>query len=329
MVAQVDGPLSLAEGGHKLGAIVDWERGIVVTGAVGPPIQEEDDDYIVMEDGTRLRDDFSRECARHAQYLKEKWASASEAYERAKEARDQMPRNRAKALGEVAWKGCPMHRAKVIEQRNLPSLPHIEEDGATKPLDKVQRPDQPKRGSGGAEGSPVHAAKATSERKGRARGRRNKQDKQVEVWTFNSSGTPQLKAALAHARQQMSKPPVAICSQEHHATSERLPDLQAAARKLSWNVAASRAVKTEAGGVAAGAAICTPANVAAGRDAETSWFWSPAQSRGRIAAIWVQELVPCGFMAVSSEGGTERNIQILSRAFEGIKATRCPMGVGA
>ena len=59
----------------------------------------------------------------------------------------------------------------------------------------------------------------------------------------------------------------------------------------------------------------------------------PPDAKGRISAIWVQGIVPCGFIAVSCylhtvEGATGRNVQLLAKAFEGIKGSRCPWILG-
>ena len=44
-------------------------------------------------------------------------------------------------------------------------------------------------------------------------------------------------------------------------------------------------------------------------------------------------MVPCGFMAVSCylytvEGGTKRNLHLLAKAFEGVRAARCQWVMG-
>ena len=59
----------------------------------------------------------------------------------------------------------------------------------------------------------------------------------------------------------------------------------------------------------------------------------PPGSKGWISAIWVQGVVPCGFVAVSCylhtvEGATGRNVQLLAKAFEGINGSRCPLILG-
>ena len=87
------------------------------------------------------------------------------------------------------------------------------------------------------------------------RRKRRKQTMSAEVWTFNSSGAPQFKAAMAHAWDQMGAPPIAICAQEHLATTGRLPDVRAAASGQAWNVVAAKAVITREGGASAGVAI--------------------------------------------------------------------------
>ena len=169
-----------------------------------------------------------------------------------------------------------MHKERVLEQRNLPAMPRIEEDCAPECASTRQAPGRAATAGESNEGKAPTKLDIAGMAKSRRRGRRNKQGEQVEIWTFDGSGMPQLKAAMDHATHQLERPPVAIYTQEHHATSEKLPDLQAAARRLGWKVAAAKAVRTTEGGVSAGVAVCNPSCVAAGRDEKTTWDWSLA-----------------------------------------------------
>ena len=330
---KLDELVSLTEGGRRPSAMVAWESDFNFEGALGPSIQEERDSAEEKEHENVTLDSFSRELAEQAKYMKVKWKQAAEAYERARIALDRAPRPGDQGSRGGAWKGGPMHAARVVQQEDLPLEPRVEEEGAQDGVGDSQsmrhevKYVEGSRNKKQAERSSERAVKTTR------RGKRGKQGRQVEIWTFNGSGAPQLKAAIAHAAHQVRSPPIAICAQEHHSTKDRLPDLQAAAGAVGWKIAAAKAVTTPEGGVSAGAAVCNPSSVATGRDEKTPWDWSPAQSRGRIAAIWVQELIPCGFMAVScymytAEGATERNVQILAKALEGVKAARCPWVMG-
>ena len=92
-----------------------------------------------------------------------------------------------------------MHRAAVIRQCDLPTMPAIVETSEKETKDSCgtgveaeeRRSSTQKLGCDVAEGGdrPVGGRKRT-------RGGRRRRKKEQEVWTFNNSGGPQLKAAL-------------------------------------------------------------------------------------------------------------------------------------
>ena len=171
-------------------------------------------------------------------------------------------------------------------------------------------------------------------RRGRGQGAKQKDgERVVEVWCLNSSGAPQLRAALNHASQLKGSGPVALLSQEHHACVDRLVDLQAQAKQLGWRIAPAPAVKTQGIGRSAGVGVCTPLHVPAGRREGEGWDWSPSDSPGRAVATWAQGVLPCGVYMASCylhdmEGGTERNILLLASLLGKLRATRCPWIIG-
>ena len=155
----------------------------------------------------------------------------------------------------------------------------------------------------------------------------------TSIWSFNSSGTPQLRAAVNHCRAGGKDVPVAILCQEHHAGPDKLIDLQAQLKAEGWKIATAHAVQTTAGGWSAGVGVCTPSHVAAGVDAGTKVDQSPASSQGRIASMWLQQVAPGGIQLVSCylhdvEHGTTRNAELLARALLAAKALGCPWIIG-
>ena len=136
------------------------------------------------------------------------------------------------------------------------------------------------------------------QRPGRRRGKRKRgaagAQQGVSIWSFNSSGAPQLRAAVSHCASQGRDSPVAILCQEHHSGPDRLIDLQAQLKRSRWRLAASSAVRTTAGGWSAGVGVCTPSHVAAGVDEGISVDQSPASAPGRIASMWMQQVAPRG-----------------------------------
>ena len=154
-------------------------------------------------------------------------------------------------------------------------------------------------------------------------------DQTASIWSFNSSGAPQLRAAVNHCTALVRGCPIAVLCQEHHADTAKLPDLQAQLKSFGWRLAASKAVKTAAGGWSAGVGVCTPSHVAAGVEAGTVADHSPVSAPGRIASLWVQQVAPGGIQLVScylfdTEQGTARNVDLLTCALRAAQASGCP-----
>ncbi len=167
----------------------------------------------------------------------------------------------------------------------------------------------------------------------RARGRRQRGARRVEIWTLNSSGKPQLEGALKKANEKKGAV-VAVLNQEHHQTHDRVSDLQASARKYGWQVAAVGAVSGRGEGPSAGVSINTPKHVSAGLQEGEKLDASPCDSPGRVAALWLQTVVPGGVLALSvyfyhSEKGSHRNVTLLCRALEAAHVARSPWLIAA
>ncbi len=79
----------------------------------------------------------------------------------------------------------------------------------------------------------------------------------VEVVTFNGSGTPQAVAALDKLREK-SKKVAAVLVQEHLAAGDAVADLQHAARRVGFKIAPNEAAKGKGGGPSAGVALAVP-----------------------------------------------------------------------
>ena len=176
--------------------------------------------------------------------------------------------------------------------------------------------------------------RARRHRRGKGRrGSGSAEESTVSVWTFNSSGAPQLRAAINQCCNEGAKGPVAILCQEHHAASEQLPDLQAQIRALRWRLAAARADTTSKGGRSAGVGICTPSWIEAGVDSGMKADCSPSDSPGRVASLWIQQVAPGGILLVScylyvGEGSSNRNVELLSHALRIARMSGCPWVMG-
>ena len=121
----------------------------------------------------------------------------------------------------------------------------------------------------------------------RSRGDGRDSEETVSVWSFNSSGAPQLRAAVGLANVLGRRGPVAILSQEHHASDKQVADLQAQLKKSGWGCAAALAVCIAAGGRSSGVAVCTPVHVEAGIGPQKRVECSPAGSARRIASLLI------------------------------------------
>ena len=217
---------------------------------------------------------------------------------------------------------------------DLPQLPDVEEllDSPQNRIVEDISPSLP-RAAGEVPSSTVKPRTRKRGKRQRGGGRSRDSEESVSLWSFNSSGAPQLKAAVGLAAQLGSKSPVAILNQEHHACAEHIPDLQAQLKKSGWKCAPVRAVQTHLGGRSAGVAVLTPSHVAAGVDSKLALDLSPSGSEGRLAALWVQQVAPGGILALSlylhdGEQGSVRNVELLFAALKAAQASGCPWVLG-
>ncbi len=166
----------------------------------------------------------------------------------------------------------------------------------------------------------------------RARGRRQRGSREVEVVLLNSSGAPQLRQALTTARASGRKV-VTILAQEHHQTDQRAADLQTYAQQCGWAAAIVPAVAGRGHGPSAGVAVLSASHVPSGLLATAHCDCSPPESKGRLGAVWTQDIVPCGVVNITiylhtAEGPTPRNVNLVARALETAKASGCPWILG-
>ncbi len=150
---------------------------------------------------------------------------------------------------------------------------------------------------------------------------------------MNSSGRPQLEDTLRIASNKSSSV-VAVLSQEHHQTADKKSDLQSACRRLGWAAIATPAVPGKGEGPSAGTAVIVPRHVPMGIQDGMDTDPSPPDALGRISCSWVQAVVPCGIMALSTyffhtEGGSHRNVKLLCHALQVGRASRCPWVIAA
>ena len=116
-------------------------------------------------------------------------------------------------------------RGNTILQEQLCELPVIEEE-------MHQASPLPMQGGGALARSEEAVESECSGSRGRTRGKRNakhgdQQGQRRVIWLHNSSGRPQLMAAVRQARDEGRKMPIALLNQEHHCGPAEWPDLQA------------------------------------------------------------------------------------------------------
>ena len=166
-------------------------------------------------------------------------------------------------------------------------------------------------------------AVAYSEGKRCKQGRRAK----CEVLILNSSGPPQLRAALLTCDPSV----MAILNQEHHCSESSFVDLQYDARSAGWKLHGAHAAKT-ADGFSAGVCIATRTSVGRGL-IHDSCDHSPRVSPGRFAAAWLQIGPDTGIVMGSiymyhSEGSSIRNRKLLEHAVAVLSAYGSPWVLG-
>ena len=160
-------------------------------------------------------------------------------------------------------------------------------------------------------------------------GKRCKQGRRAkcEVLILNSSGPPQLRAALLTCDPSV----MAILNQEHHCSESSFVDLQYDARSVGWNLHGVHAAKT-ADGFSAGVCIATRTSVGRGL-IHDSCDHSPRVSPGRFAAAWLQIGPDTGIIMGSiymyhSEGSSIRNRKLLEHAVAVLSAYGSPWVLG-
>ncbi len=140
----------------------------------------------------------------------------------------------------------------------------------------------------------------------------------VDVITFNGSGSPQLVAAL-EALEGERKRVAAVLAQEHLARIDAVADLQHAARQRGFKFAPCEAAQGKGGGPSAGVGIAVPLHRGWGGIQGPCWDLSPASSPGRLVGAWIQAGPKGGMFCFSaylytSEGMTSRNVGLLEAA---------------
>ncbi len=128
-------------------------------------------------------------------------------------------------------------------------------------------------------------------RERRPRGRRQRgapaETFEVDVLTFNGSGTPQAVAALA-ALSGSRRRVAAVLVQEHLARGDAVADLQHAVKGVGFKLAPNEAALGRGGGPSAGVAIAVPLHRGWGGIHGPCWDLSPLGSPGRLVGAWVQ-----------------------------------------
>ncbi len=167
---------------------------------------------------------------------------------------------------------------------------------------------------------------ALGPRRPRPRGRGGKG--YIDIVTVNTSGQPQLHAALQHeiispVRQQgesRKNRVAAVACQEHHARLHGWVDLQHRARSHGWIAHGAEATSTDAGGASAGVLVATPAHLGSAPPfGGLQDDFSPKDSPGRLAATWLHTAIPGGLLVIAvyfwtGEGLSRRNLRLLEAA---------------
>ncbi len=307
-------------------AELEWER-VLAEGSshFGPlpeslnivaPVRNEDGGIVVPRGQV---EEWDREREAMSAALADKCKQASRAYD------IRMAAERAQRDANKRSKGHSSSAAKPAPEDPIdgfPTPPRIEEED-----DAI---DHPFTATGGGDDQGV-AARVPSLRgpRNRPRGRRRRSNNDsVEVWTLNSSGRPQLLAAVAAAQSAGGGRVCAILSQEHQARDAAIADLQADVGKYSWRIAVASATRGGGGGASAGVGVATPRHVPSGLRPGWSSDASPKAHPGRICIHWVQAVVPCGMLCISvyfyhTEGASPRNLSLLDHALAKARASEC------
>ena len=135
----------------------------------------------------------------------------------------------------------------------------------------------------------------------------------VDLLLLNSSGRPQLLAAL-----QIGLGVAVIMNQEHHCRKSAFVDLQYDARDSGWTLVGSEAHQTPKDGISAGVAVVAKAGIAVG-PVGNRFDHSPPSAPGRVTAAWVHVGPKTGIVVISvylfhTEELTARNKAIVNRA---------------
>ena len=126
--------------------------------------------------------------------------------------------------------------------------------------------------------------------------RRCKQGKRAsfEFVIMNSSGAPQLLAALETCNDEV----LMVVNQEHQTQGARFVDLQYDAHNAGWHLHGSPAAKTVKDGLSAGVAIAVRKSVGRGLVHDRTDH-SPRMSPGRLTAVWIQAGPDTGLLVAS------------------------------
>ncbi len=121
----------------------------------------------------------------------------------------------------------------------------------------------------------------------------------------------------------------ALMIQEHHARKGAVADLQAGAKARGFKLAANEATLGSGGGASAGVGVALPSHRGWGGILGPYWDFSPAESPGRIAGVWLEAGPRGGMVTLSvwcwpTEGMTTRNVKLIERALEVVVTSGCP-----
>ncbi len=235
------------------------------------------------------------------------------------------PRQQRREGNKSGGGGKRRQRWRPLEFREVAGEPAIEEVEA-----------QPRELGQSVDPVPVQRRPVRT-REIRPRGRRQRgapaEVFEVEVITFNGSGSPQAIAALEVLRER-SRKVAAVLLQEHLARDDAVADLQHAARSRGFKLAPNEATVGKGGGPSAGVAIAVPLHRGWGGIQGPCWDLSPPGSPGRLVGAWVQAGPRGGMVCLTlylwtSEGMSQRNVALVEAALAAASTCGCAWLMGA
>ena len=149
---------------------------------------------------------------------------------------------------------------------------------------------------------------------------------------MNTSGRPQLLENLGKLGMRKTRT-VAVMNQEYQVRSGGIGDLQKAASDEGWKLRAAGAVAGKGASTSAGVAVAIQKHIGSDETGLARGGRGTGVAEGRIVATWVEGGVRGGILCLSAylwttEGLSERNVEVLAQLGEMIRQRRGPWIIG-